>query len=290
MFGECTPWRIGQRICVAILALSVGAASWANDNAESGESQIRSSVGEQDTVNKLRNVHDKLQRVTAEAQIDRQAQISRLQEAQAQNKASKKTIAFLQKEIEKQQELRDKKLRENEERAEKIKKLESEAATLAAPIRDYLDKLEATIAAGIPWKRETRLEQVSKSREYITHEDTPPNAALSTVLRIQKEEEALSRLVETSTLEIEQGDEKIAVQGFHLGLLAVIFASDDGSIIGYAGPGESLDDGLETVKQRPTAGEGYLRAVDILKRRRTPALVDLFVPTLSGAKSDRGGE
>ena len=99
--------------------------------------------------------------------------------------------------------------------------------------------------------------------------DSQKNAALNRV----------SEFVET-----ERGP--IAVQGFHLGLLGVIFASDDGAVVGFAAAGATLEEGLESVRSAPGASAGYLRAVDILNRRRTPELTDLHLPKI---RAEEGG-
>jgi hypothetical protein len=37
---------------------------------------------------------------------------------------------------------------------------------------------------------------------------------------------------------------------------------------------------MDAARNKPEAAEGYLVAVDILRRRRTPSLVGLYLPSL----------
>jgi hypothetical protein len=59
----------------------------------------------------------------------------------------------------------------------------------------------------------------------------------------------------------------------------VIYASADGTILGCALPGQKLEEGLLGAQKKDVAGE-YLAALEVLRRRRMPRVLDLYFPTL----------
>ncbi len=141
------------------------------------------------------------------------------------------------------------------------------------------------------WKTSLRNTSLEKVKSVLALDKTALGEGLGAISRIQREEESLARLVETGVLEIDRGSETTAVQAFHLGLLAIIFASEDGRLAGYAQRGEEPEASLDTAREA-SAVEGYLTAVDILRRRRTPTVVDLYLPSLpvSGGEDSEGKE
>ena len=196
-------------------------------------------------------------------------------------------------------------LRSLEERIRKIReKIESEKAKLTkqekelaakkslsgelkSRMKSYLDMVRAHVDAGIPWKQSFRRDSIQQAAAIVEDEKTALFPSLAAVGRVHQEEEALGRLVELSTIEVPYAGKKLALQGFHLGRLAVIYANEEGSILGFVQAGQEIREGIEAVEKTPLAQEGYLTAVDILRRRRTPGIVDLYLPALPMRKGDQ---
>jgi len=141
---------------------------------------------------------------------------------------------------------------------------EEKAAVLIAQMGTHLDRLEAAIDGGIPWQIDDRKRSVIEARATMEppEQDRKPNpaAVLAALGRVQKEEEAIARLVETGSVTVDVGGgETLQVSAFHFGLLAVIFANEEGSVVGYARAGETLEEGLAAVDPDSAAADGYLR-------------------------------
>jgi hypothetical protein len=87
--------------------------------------------------------------------------------------------------------------------------------------------------------------------------------------------------VEPAATEVEVRGEYRAVQAFHLGHLAVLYASVDGSVLGCALPGQKLEEGLLGAgKKDQDVAKEYLAALEVLRRRRMPRILDLYLPAL----------
>lgn len=228
----------------------------------------------------LLSLQHQLRRERLKAEADRRAQEERLKELLAEGRGLDRTIASVRDQLERREkELKEKgaRLKEAEEATAKLRGPTEEILTA---LRGYLDLVSQHMESGIPWRQAERRAAVNAARENLGGSAVTPAAALQVVGRIHQEEEALGRLVESSSLAVDLGHEQTAVQGFHLGLLAVVFANEDGSILGFSQAGQKLEDGLRAAKKDPKAAEGYMAAVDILRRRRTPAIIDLFMPSL----------
>ena len=235
----------------------------------------------------LSRLQDQLRRRSEEALAHRREQRARLDALTGEIRAAKRRNASIEREIEKRQ-LQLSEIEQKERTArEAAEKIIAREAALKRTMTEFLGGLGDKIAAGIPWKIADRQLSVSQVVDQIADERTNASAALSAVGRLQKEQEALSRLVESTTLDVKIDGKERAVKGFHLGLLGLIFSTDEGAVLGFAGPGQSLEAGLKTVESNPEAAKGYLHCVDILNRRRTPQLTDVYLPTLPVAK---GGE
>jgi hypothetical protein len=232
-------------------------------------------------------VQNRIRDARAKALEVRRSQDERAKELAAENRSIQRTIDVLGEEIAKREkEIRLKKeaLQKEEKEAEAVKK---PTETLLATMRAYLDKVEAKVAAGIAWKVEARKSSIAGVRDLLKTAGTSPASGLAAVGRVQQEEEALGRLVESGTVEIDAGKDRLAVQAFHLGLLGVIYANDDGTVLGFAKAGQKLEDGLDVSIGDGKAAYAYMAAVDMLRRRRTPSLLDLYFPALPVRK---GGE
>lgn len=249
--------------------------------------QVRPTTGEavKDDVDQLEALQNRMRRLMRDAQERRKAQQERLRDLAAEKRALTRTVSSLEKENEKRQADLDETKKALSSVDEEMAELRKKSAALVATLDAYLKKLATSVRGGIPWRREERLQSIADARKNLADAKAAASTALATVARLQKEEEALGRLVETATLELDlPSGERVAVQGFHLGLLAVIFASEDAHILGFCRQGQSLRDGLTTVQEHPDAADGYLKAIEILKRQRTPALVDLYLPALPVGK------
>ena len=235
----------------------------------------------------LLRLQDQLRRRAEEALANRREQRTRLDALTGEASAARRRNEAIEREIGK----RERKLEEIEgldtAAREKSATILAREEALKSRMQTFLTSLGAKIEAGIPWKINDRRHSVRDASELLSDRRTSAAAALATLGRLQKEQEAIGRLVESSVLEVEVGAESRAVSGFHLGLIGVIFASEDGSVLGFAGPGETLEAGLATVEAHPEAARGYLHTVDILNRRRTPGLTDIFIPKLPLEKGGR---
>jgi hypothetical protein len=97
---------------------------------------------------------------------------------------------------------------------------------------------------------------------------------------------------------MEVAGERQSIPAFRLGLLAVIYMSDDGSILGCAQAGQSLEQGrIETGSSGEDSAKkaigkvtaGYESVLAILRRRLGPRVVDVFLPSVpvGGGEGDR---
>lgn len=232
-----------------------------------------------------------LQATIRSAKVDharvRKEKQDRLRELVAEERAVTRPLKSLEERIQK---LREKiksetaKLKEQERDLAAKKNLTGE---LKSHMKSYLDAVRAHIDTGIPWKQAFRRDSVGQAAAVVDDEKAALFPSLAAVGRIHQEEEALGRLVELSTIEVPYAGRKLALQGFHLGLLAVIYANEEGSVLGFVQAGQEIREGIEAVEKTPLAQEGYLAAVDILRRRRTPGIVDLYLPALP---VEKGGE
>ena len=239
---------------------------------------------------KLERLQKKLRRISQEALQDRKTQQRRLTELRREQHFQEKTLQAFQKEVDKRQALLDEKKDKKRELEQQIESGNARAAAVSAQILEFYSELQELVEAGIPWQKTQRLDSISKGRMALEGDQkNNPQFGLTNASRLQKEEESLGRLVESSQVlvEVPGKDDPYSVDAFHLGLLAVVFASEDGSIIGYAGQGETLEEGMKIVEDKPEAADGYIKVVEILKRRRTPALIDIYFPKLP---VDKGGK
>jgi hypothetical protein len=261
--------------------------------APAADAAVRTSRTASDAVAKaneeLLSLQKEIRNLRAGAEEARESQGERLNEIAREKRVAERAVEHLGAQAAKKE-------KENAEKKAKLAAEESALAALKKPsaaivqsIKKFLDDLEAMVDAGIPWKVESRKTSIAQARETLSGANPNPSSALAAAARVALEEEALARLVESSVVEIEAGKERLAVQAFHLGLLAVIFANEDGSVLGFADPGKKLEDGLDAARGNADAARGYLVAVDILRRRRTPSLVDIYLPSIRAADSRRTG-
>lgn len=210
----------------------------------------------------------------------------RVKELKAEERLVSRSLDALKEELaRREKELTEKKKRHDEEAAA-VEKLKAPSDKILAAARTYLEDVRSLVVNGIPWKIDERTQAIDGVLRLLSAKDASASSAVSAAARIHAEEEALGRLVESAAVNVSVGKEEFAVEAFHLGLIAVIFASEDASILGFARAGETLEDGLQAARGNPAAASGYLAAVDILRRRRTPSLVDLFIPAFAVADEE----
>lgn len=277
-----TPGVVALALCVMAAVCASPARAQAPDDSVRTTNESGFTAAQE-----LIRLQDQLRRRTEAALQRRKDQQARLDELDGEARAGRRQNDAIRRQIQKQEarlaEIRTK----AETAAARAEEIETREAGLKETMVRFLERLEGRIQRGIPWKIEDRATAVRDAQQIIGDERTSAVSSVATVSRLQKEQEALGRLVEGGTLEVETDTGPKAVQGFHLGLLGVIFASDDGSVLGFAAAGETLEKGLETVRAVPGAAKGYLHTVDILNRRRTPELTDIHLPKLP---VEKGGE
>jgi hypothetical protein len=234
--------------------------------------------------NELRQIQGRTRQERVQALENRKAELERLKGIAAESRALRRKLEALAEQISKLEKERDEKKAKLQKAEAERKKNEALARELVGRVKAYLDGVESRIAASIPWRKAARQTSLGEARKTTAGKSPSPSAALLAAARIQQEEEALGRLVESAKVNVKVGGEERQVFAFHLGLLGVVFANEDATVIGFAQAGETLEDGLKAASSSPEAAEGYLVAVDILRRRRTPAVVDLFLPTLKVTK------
>lgn len=285
-------WTRLLALVPAIIGIAV-VAGWIEAHAQdgvlpAGEKPNRTDAVRETRAEELKTLQDRLRRRTEEALAKRREQRTRLDTLEDEARASRRRNDTIQREIDKR-EARIAELRTAAESArEKAEAVRTREATIQDRLRVFLRFLDTRIADGIPWKVADRRAGVASAIEQLADERTNAAAALASVGRLQKEQEAFGRLVESSTLSVEVNGQLRAVPAFHIGLLGVVFAleagEDGAAVIGFAGAGQSLEDGLAAVSGRPEAAKGYLQTIDILNRRRTPQLTNLFLPQLPTGK------
>ncbi|MHC4935515.1 MAG: DUF3450 family protein [Planctomycetota bacterium] len=240
----------------------------------------RTDAAEGERAQELARLQERLRRRSEEALARRKEQRERLQTLEAEARASRRRNDTILREIEKREERIAELGRTREEAVVRSEDLVARESAVKEQLERFLQELRGRIEAGIPWKTADRAASVTDAIEAMADPRTNGASSLASVGRLQKEQEAFGRLVESSTLGVEAGGGHRAVPAFHIGLLGVIFAGEEGPVIGFAGRGDSLEDGLTSLSSRPEAAKGYLQTIDILNRRRTPQLTDLYFPRL----------
>lgn len=258
------------------------------------------NTAQNSTVEASRLELEKLQQEIRERQetlrSNRQVEVERIRALNAEKTAAERVVAGLEREVGRLEEELEKRKTELARIKAETDEIRAPAESLTPRFEEFLATIENDVRQGIPWQNgksggDLRLESISTVRRLLRTEDGQPGnpaVVLSGLGRVAKEEEAFARLVETADASLEVGGETLSISAFHLGALAVIYASQDGHTIGFARAGESLEDGLQAAgSEEPGAGvaaDGYLKAVDILRRRRTPDIVELYFPSLPVAK------
>ncbi len=270
-------WHL--RLVGLALAISIATPSLSSSrNVRADDSATRSSAALAKA--ELQRIQEQIR---TDLEVARKAQDSRsrrLRELESETRARTRTVELLQKEVSKKRAALTASQTKLQEQLDKRTKLESDTERFKALFVSHLETMKAVIDSGIPWHKEQRTAIIDHALASLSDKATAAVAGLGSVGRLQKDLESLGRLVERSGTELVHDGETIKVELVHVGMLAVIFSNEDGSLIGYAGPGQSLEQGLAAVAENPEAKNGYVRAIEILKRRRTPALVDLFLPFL----------
>lgn len=266
---------------ITLLSATGGGQEIPNPATPADEAAPTPSSERPDPATELAQLNAEMREVRSAALATRRAQLDRLKSVESELQAKKRTIARLEQELAKVQS-------EVTQREAKLAGIESRRqvreqvfADLKATISQYLTDLDARIARGIPWQIESRRNLLALSQQALTRPTSGPAEALAILGRHQKDEEALGRLVEVENFAVNvPGQGEVAVKAVHLGLLGVIYANPEGSVIGFAGPGQTLEEGLALVESKPEAADGYLKVIEILNRERNASLIDLYFPSL----------
>lgn len=223
-------------------------------------------------------LQEKLRRRSMEELERRKSQLSRLNQLRYESRNQERLNSAIQKQVSELEEKIAESVGKSSAAIREAEQILAQENILKERVRQFLDALKNRILGGIPWKISERSRTIDNALELIQSEETSAQVAIATAGRMVKEQEALGRLVEFGIVEIEVNGETRGIQGFHFGLLGVVFSDAEGNVFGWAGPGQSLETGIAAVSSE--ASEGYLMAVDILNRRRTPGLVNLQIPSL----------
>lgn len=223
-------------------------------------------------------LQEKLRRRSMEELERRKSQLSRLNQLRYESRNQERLNSAIQKQVSELEKKISESVGKSSAAIRETEQILTQENLLKERIRRFLDALKDRILGGIPWKISERVRTIDNAFELIQSEETSAQVAIATAGRMVKEQEALGRLVEFGIVEIEVDGETRGIQGFHFGLLGVVFSDAEGNVFGWAGPGQSLENGIAAGSSE--ASEGYLMAVDILNRRRTPGLVNLQIPSL----------
>lgn len=254
------------------------------------EKRARASRPALELVNKaseeLLDLKRKVRALEAEALEHRHAAEERLKDLAAEKRSLGRSLEGLKQQVpQRERELSTKKEALNA-REREAARVHHEVSSFSEPLKQFLDRVDKLVEGGIPWKTESRRTAIREVKEAVSAPGSSPAASLAAIGRLQEEEEALGLTVELGTVELDLGTERWAVQAFHLGLLAAIFSSEDGTVVGCALPGQKLEEGARGLRGNREAARGYLLALDVLRRRRSPRLVDLHIPSLPGESEE----
>jgi hypothetical protein len=283
------PWTIG--IIATGILVSAGLLSAQDGGSESGktapkqEEDLHRKMGELDEVNKeILELEKRLNRLRGFWQKNRAALERDLGRARRQVDARAGHVKTIEEKMKsRKQELGDleKKASCAEENCQKLGKL----------ALGYFGSIKALIRGGIPWRKERRLGTVATGEDLVKSEKPNPISILSAVERIQKREESIGRITESGTVRVEKDGEEREIQAFHLGRVALIFADKEGTVAGYVLPGGTVEDAAQEKAGHPDAMSTYIRAIDVLFKRRAPHIADLFFAGLPlGGKPDDAGK
>ena len=213
----------------------------------------------------------------------RASQKETIEKLAADKIAAERSVAVLDAEVKKhEKELAEKKAKLG--KAEKDAAASTqEAAAVIDPLKGHLDLIESHIENGIPWRIASRKTAVQEARRVVTSPSASPAQAVAAVCNVQEAEEALGRVIEPGVIEMELDGEQRALGAFHVGLVGAAFASEDGKTSGWVVPGQKPEESLHTAAG---AGKAYLDALDMLRRRRLPRVLDLLIPSLPAPKEE----
>jgi len=230
----------------------------------------------------------------------RRAAQERLDALAEEQKTLDRTVKVLSEQVTQLEvELAQKKEAATKDEKEAARLTRDEEAVFEAA-RRFVDRLEKSIDAGIPWMVEGRKDAAEKARRAISAPTQTPAKALSMAAALHESEEALGRSCEASVVDLELDGVERSVPALRLGLLAIAYSSEDGSVLGYVQRGQTLKEGnIETggkegddkgrEKTLSRVASGYRTAIDVLQRRLTPRVVDLYVPVvpLAGGEEEK---
>jgi hypothetical protein len=243
------------------------------------ELQRKMRALEEESLKRKRGMEDRLQDLLEEKRL-----------------VERSTAALTQRVTELEKDLDGKKRKLSTDEAE-VSRLAAESAQVLDLVRKFLSRVDKHIDEGIPWAVDQRKDGVERARRALAGPGISPAAALALASRVHAAEEALGRTIEPGRITLNpKGDER-SVPAFHIGLLSVVYASEDGSLLGYVHAGQKLEEGridTESADSKQSAGKalqrvmsGYAAALAQLQRKLTPRIIDVYVPTLSVGNEER---
>ena len=256
-----TIWRgTGLALCMILAAPAFYPISPAGVGARAADEDTDAATGT--LVEKqieLSRLQRKLRELRTGAMQARKTQVERVKELASEKRVLERGLDGLKELVKKREAEVGKRKTDTEEKKKKIAELTKRAESIHELYEEFLDRVKEHIDSSIKWKESLRKTSLEKVKSVVAIDKTALGEGLGAISRIQREEESLARLVETGVLQINLAEETRAVQAFHLGLLAIVFASEDGRLVGYAQRGEDPADSLDAAKEA-NAVEGYLTA------------------------------
>ncbi len=290
--GRPAAVRAGKMFLSALMLTSVFLQSLQGADGNSAppfpSGKVRSSLPDKkgsEASEVLLHIQQEIRDLRSRAYEEKKSALQRIRELNDEKRFRERTIKVIDEAVSGKKEKiagQEKKIADLKEEAKGIR---TQLGKVGDTLQEFCDRLAVKVSKGIPWKKDARMHEVKQVKELAKGPHASPSSTLAGIGRIQRDEEALGRLVETATLTLNVDGESIAVQGFHLGALGVAYVNDEGTIIGFCGAGETMEQGIENLKDKPAASEGYLKATDILRRRRTPVLINIYLPQLPFTKA-----
>ena len=231
----------------------------------------------------LASILRKSRELESQSRKRRESQKETIEKLAADKIAAERSVAVLDAEVQKlEKELAEKKAKLQKAEKDAAASIQ-EAAAVIDPLKGHLDLIESHVESGIPWRIVSRKTAVQEARRVVTSPSATPAQAVAAVCNVQEAEEALGRVIEPGVIELELDGEKRALGAFHVGLVGAAFTSEDGKTSGWVVPGQKPEESLHT---QAGAGRAYLDALDMLRRRRLPRVLDLLIPSLPAPKEE----
>lgn len=280
--------------CLAALVAAAATASDAGDEAMRGRPgsdppEVRPSLPTDSAGQweELSTLQQQLRRLLQAEQTQRLVQQERLKELALEKKGSERLLATVQGEVRRREEELARKQAELQTVEKELADLKSQRQAPCQAILAYLNTLEESIRGGVPWRKPERLAGISDTRTRASAPDATPAAVLDAVVRQQKNEEAIAKSVEIASSQVESGGKKHSVEVLHLGLIAVIFANEAGSVAGVCIQGADFEQGARAAGAHAAARASILEAIAAAKAPDASPVVEVWIPGVGTEKEQK---